>query len=56
MTKRLVAAVAMVAMLGGCSLLKGRGDHRPKTAVLGERIPVLNSERRVPAPASARRC
>jgi outer membrane protein assembly factor BamB len=45
MTKRLVAAVAMVAMLGGCSLLRGRGDHRPKTAVLGERLPVLNSER-----------
>jgi len=44
MTKRLVAAVAMVAMLGGCSLFKGRGDHRPKTAVLGERIPVLTSE------------
>ena len=49
MTKRLVAArlagaLAMVAALGGCGLFRGRGEHRPKTAVLGERIPVLNTE------------
>ncbi len=44
MTKRFVVAVAMVAALSGCSLLKGRGEHRPKTAVLGDRIPVLTSE------------
>lgn len=43
MTKRLVTALAMLAALGGCGVFK-KGDNRPKTAVLGERIPVLNSE------------
>ena len=43
MTKRLVAALAMVAMLGGCSLFGRKEGNRPKTAVLGERIPVLTS-------------
>lgn len=43
MKKRLVTALAMIAALGGCGVLK-KGDNRPKTAVLGERIPVLNSE------------
>jgi outer membrane protein assembly factor BamB len=41
--KRIVVALALVAALGGCSLLKGRGDRGPKTAVLGERIPVLTT-------------
>jgi outer membrane protein assembly factor BamB len=41
--KRIVVALAMVAALGGCSILKGRGDKGPKTAVLGERIPVLTT-------------
>lgn len=36
-------ALVLAGALGGCALLKGRGDHRPKTAVLGERIPVLTS-------------
>ena len=42
-------AAAMLAlmlagpMLGGCSLLRGKGPKGPKTAVLGERIPVLTS-------------
>jgi outer membrane protein assembly factor BamB len=41
--KRFVVALALVAALGGCSLLKGRGDKGPKTAVVGERIPVLTT-------------
>jgi outer membrane protein assembly factor BamB len=41
--KRIVVALAMVAALGGCSIFRGRGDNRPKTAVLGERIPVLTT-------------
>jgi outer membrane protein assembly factor BamB len=43
MNRRLGAALACVALLGGCGIFK-KGDNRPKTAVLGERIPVLNSE------------
>jgi len=41
--KRIVVALALVAALGGCSIFKGRGDRGPKTAVLGERIPVLTA-------------
>lgn len=41
--KRIVVALAMVAALSGCSLFKGRGDRGPKTAVLGERIPILTT-------------
>ena len=37
------AAFGAVAALGGCGIFKG-GDHKPKTPVLGERIPVLSSE------------
>jgi outer membrane protein assembly factor BamB len=36
-------ALALGATVGGCSLFGHREDHRPKTAVLGERIPVLTS-------------
>lgn len=43
MTKRLVAALAILAALGGCGVFKGKGSNRPKTAVLGERIPVLTT-------------
>ena len=42
MTKRLLVALALVATLGGCGIFKGKGG--PKTAVLGERIPVLGGE------------
>lgn len=41
--KREVVALALVAALGGCSIFKGHGDKGPKTAVLGERIPVLTT-------------
>ena len=41
--KRIVVALALVAALGGCGLLKGRGGKGPKTAVVGERIPVLTT-------------
>ena len=42
--KRIVVALTLVTALGGCSLLKGGGHaNRPKTAVLGERIPVLTT-------------
>ena len=44
MSKRIPAVLALVALLGGCSLFRGKEGHRPKTAVLGERIPVLASE------------
>lgn len=36
-------ALAALALLGGCGIFKG-GDGKPKTAVLGERIPVLSIE------------
>lgn len=43
MNRRLGVALALAAALSGCGVFK-KGDNRPKTAVLGERIPVLNSE------------
>jgi len=42
MNKRVLAALMLAATLGGCGIFKGKGG--PKTAVLGERIPVLTSE------------
>ena len=42
--KRIVGAVAVLALLGGCGIFKGGGDGKPKTAVLGERIPILATE------------
>jgi len=42
MTKRVVIALMLAATLGGCGIFKGKGG--PKTAVLGERIPVLTNE------------
>ena len=43
MIKRMVLAAALLATLGGCGVFKGKHGG-PKTAVLGDRIPVLNSE------------
>jgi outer membrane protein assembly factor BamB len=40
----LVGALLAVSMLGGCHVFKGHGEKKPKTAVLGERIPVLTAE------------
>jgi outer membrane protein assembly factor BamB len=40
--KRFVIAVALLASLGGCGIFKG-GDKN-KTALLGERMPILTSE------------
>ncbi len=37
----LAPALAMVMLTGGCNALKG---HKPKTAVLGNRVPILTSE------------
>lgn len=37
------AAIAALALLAGCGVFKG-GDDKPKTAVLGARIPVLSVE------------
>jgi outer membrane protein assembly factor BamB len=42
MIRRLGFALALVAAVSGCGIFKG-GDRRPKTAVLGERIPVLST-------------
>ncbi|MDO6416599.1 PQQ-binding-like beta-propeller repeat protein [Sphingomonas sp. BIUV-7] len=39
---RALVAVALVAGLGGCGIFKG--GNKPKTAVLGERIPVLATQ------------
>ena len=38
----LIPAVAALMALGGCNLFRGGG--KPKTAVLGERVPILTSE------------
>ncbi len=36
-------ALAIIASLGGCGIFKG-GSGKPKTALLGERVPILTSE------------
>jgi len=41
--KRILVALAMATALSGCGIFKGNGN-KPKTAVLGERVPVLTSE------------
>ena len=41
--KRIVAALAALALLGGCGIFKG-GGGKNKTPVLGERIPILATE------------
>ena len=38
------SALIAATLLTGCSVFKGHGDKGPKTAVLGERIPVLTVE------------
>jgi outer membrane protein assembly factor BamB len=45
------AATAAALMLSGCGIFKG-GDGKPKTAVLGERIPVLSVEANAATDAS----
>jgi outer membrane protein assembly factor BamB len=40
---RLAVALALVAALGGCGLFKHHVDRGPKTAVLGNRVSVLNT-------------
>jgi len=42
--KRLGIALALLATLGGCGIFSGHKSNKPKTAVLGERIPVLAAE------------
>lgn len=39
-----VLGAAMVALLGGCSVLGGGGDKKPKTPTIGKRVAVLSSE------------
>ena len=39
---RAICLIALTATLGGCSIFKG--GNKPKTAVLGERIPVLATQ------------
>ena len=41
--KRFVIGLALLASLSGCGIFGGHGDKK-KTAVIGERIPVLNAE------------
>ena len=40
--KRMILAVAALGLLGGCGILKG--DGKPTTPTIGERIPVLGAE------------
>jgi outer membrane protein assembly factor BamB len=40
--KRIMIALMALTALGGCGILGG--DKKPKTPVLGERVPVLNNE------------
>jgi outer membrane protein assembly factor BamB len=47
MMKRLVFAVAMAGLLGGCSVF-GKG-HKPVTPTIGQRIAVLNTETEIEA-------
>jgi outer membrane protein assembly factor BamB len=42
--KRLGIALALLGALGGCSIFGGGKENKPKTAVLGDRIPVLATE------------
>jgi len=42
--KRIAFALALAAALGGCGIFKGGGSNHPRTALLGDRIPVLSSE------------
>lgn len=42
--KRVVLALAMMGTLSACGVLGGGGDKKPKTPVLGNRIPVLTSD------------
>jgi outer membrane protein assembly factor BamB len=42
-TGRIALALALVATLGGCGLFKHHVDRGPKTAVLGNRVSVLNT-------------
>jgi outer membrane protein assembly factor BamB len=44
MKARLVAAIAAMALVSGCGIFKKGDGGKPKTAVLGERIPVLTVE------------
>lgn len=41
--KRIAIALAALTLLGGCGIFGG-GDKKPKTPVMGERLPVLSSE------------
>ncbi len=40
---RLAVALALLAALGGCSLFKHNVDRGPKTAVVGNRVAILNT-------------
>lgn len=42
--KRVVLAMAMLGTLSACGVIGGGGDKKPKTPVLGNRIPVLNAD------------
>lgn len=44
-----VAAVAALAILAGCGVLRGGGDRPKGTPVLGKRMPILASERDIAA-------
>ncbi|MET0269664.1 MAG: PQQ-binding-like beta-propeller repeat protein [Sphingomonas sp.] len=41
--KRIAIGLALLASLGGCGVFGG-GDKKPKTALLGERVPILSNE------------
>ena len=40
---RLAVALALLAALGGCGIFRHHTDRGPKTAVIGNRVSVLNT-------------
>ncbi|MFW2830043.1 PQQ-binding-like beta-propeller repeat protein [Sphingomonas sp. ID0503] len=42
--KRVGVSLAIVLALGGCGLFGGKEDKRPKTPVIGKRVPILSGE------------
>ncbi len=41
---KLLGAVLALSMVSGCAALGGRGDKKPKTPTIGNRIPILSAE------------
>jgi outer membrane protein assembly factor BamB len=44
LTQKILLSALAIALLSGCSVLKGGGDGKPKTPTIGNRIPVLTTQ------------